>query len=375
MSERHPAAAAPPAPLLNLPLVLEADYLGWLAEHQRDIDSLHFALPLAFRLDHRVQRQTGTAAALCAALARLSGPRRYALLNCAWHPPELLQDSPDSRELIALLRRLRDESGLDGIVCGNGYLLQHLADTAPDLAASLEAVPGVNLRLDSLARIRALLDAIDQTGFHPPSLIVLDRELNRNLPRLAKVADDCRAALPGLRLELLANEGCLPHCLFKAAHDSRIDLHHAAGETEGQLNRTLGCLRAFDRSPWLLLASPWIRPEDQAVYLSHVDGFKLCGRTLGGVFLRRVAAAWLAGGYAGNLLDLLDTPAELAHSLLLDHRALPADFLAHSGTCHHDCRRCGYCPALFRRITRPLPLQLLDFRKQGTGTRLQGTQQ
>ncbi|OQX16674.1 MAG: hypothetical protein BWK76_11365 [Desulfobulbaceae bacterium A2] len=351
--------------LLNLPLVLEADYVAWLGEQRQQTDSLHFPLPSPLRLDHRVQPPAGTMAELLAALHTLPGPRRYALLNSGWLSPELLSDSGLSRELIGTLEQLHDEGGLNGIVFGNGYLLQHLADRAPRLAALLEAVPGVNLRLDSPGRILSLLASVERTGFRRPARITLDRELNRDLPRLAEVVSGCRDAFPGLRLELLANEGCLPHCLCKAAHDGCIDMINAglAPEHSEPLNRELGCIRAFGHEPWRLLTSPWIRPEDQHHYLTLVDGFKICGRTLGGAFLRRVATAFQTGRYDGNLLDLLDTPSWLAQRLYLDHRALPADFLQHSGSCRHDCSACGYCPALFQRIARPLSPRLPDLRR------------
>ncbi|OQX17009.1 MAG: hypothetical protein BWK76_10900 [Desulfobulbaceae bacterium A2] len=257
-----------------------------------------------------------------------------------------------------------EEAGLNGIVFGNGYLLQHLADSSPVLASTLEAVPGVNLRLDSPARIHSLLESVARTGFRLPARITLDRELNRDLPRLAEVAAGCRRDFPHLRLELLANEGCLPHCLCKAAHDGCIDMINAglAPELSEPLNRELGCIRAFGHEPWRLLTSPWIRPQDRDFYLGLVDGFKICGRTLGGAFLRRVASAFLAGVHDGNLLDLLDTPCWLAERLHLDAAALPADFLEHCGHCRHDCRNCGYCPALFQRIARPLSPELPDLR-------------
>lgn len=95
---------------------------------------------------------SGTLADLTAALARLPGPRRYALLNSAWLGPELLHDSTAFRRLSSILAQLVEEAGLNGIVFGNGYLLQHLADRNPELASTLEAVPGVNLRLDSLQK-------------------------------------------------------------------------------------------------------------------------------------------------------------------------------------------------------------------------------
>ncbi len=77
--------------------------------------------------------------------------------------------------------------------------------------------------MDSPARIHSLLESVAHTGFRLPARITLDRELNRDLPRLAEVAAGCRRAFPQLRLQLLANEGCLPHCLCKAAHDGCIE--------------------------------------------------------------------------------------------------------------------------------------------------------
>jgi len=151
-----------------------------------------------------------------------------------------------------------------------------------------------------------------------------------------------------MRLELLANEGCLLHCPYKLAHDGHIALVNMGFTSEYgfAVNRDLGCSRAYFSRPAELLKSPFIRPEDLGLYEGLVDGFKLCGRTRQIEELMRTVEAYLAGEFSGNLLELMDSMDGLAGRLRLDNRALPADFGRTVASCDKNCPACGYCDGL-----------------------------
>lgn len=351
-------------PFLNVPFLPDERYVDFLIECVDDLDCVHFSLFQNHVLDSRIHIDPpASQERLIRGLERLRGPRKYALLNSRFYNPSLLTDAHHISPLIQTLETFLERGILHGIVYSDHYLLQHLSDRAPAIAAQLEAVPSINVMLDSFTKIETLLTYIGETGFKMPGKLVLDRSLNRDLDELAQIALLIHQAHPGLHLEVLANEGCLPYCPFKLSHDSYIALANLVGVDQTHaLNCDLGCMRLLDEHPHRILQSPFIRPEDIDLYLYHIDTIKLCGRTLGPEFLMKTIRAYRARRYDGNLLDLMDAMAWLADRLFIDNRMLSFDFANMLSQCDNRCERCGFCKELFDSITRPLPLTLHDRR-------------
>lgn len=350
---------------LDVPFIAHRPYAEFLRGLGNRIAAVHFGLPLSAALDSR-NLPRKEEAELNDLLALLPGPRKHALLNSRFYSPRHYATPEMLAPILAALRTLRNRGNLHGIVFTDHYLLQALGRADPELGGQLEAIPSVNTMLDSFDKIGAHLELIATTPFRMPTQLVLDRALNRDLPRLAAVCRDCRRAFPAIRLSLLANEGCLAQCPFKPAHDAHIALANMNGQAGiGLLNSALGCIDYLAAHPARLFKSPFIRPEDLKHYAGTVDQIKLCGRTLGPAFLTRVVTAYAAGQYDGNLLDLFDTMAWLGQRLAVPNDALPADFFATVTTCTRECRECGYCDRLYSAIARPPPLSLPDLRPAG----------
>lgn len=332
---------------LEAPFLPDAGYTARLAELGDRLDSVHFALPGSAALDARQQPAPDERATLDA-LQDLRGPDVFLLLNGRMLPPQRYLDTEAMAALAARLERLVDEIGLRGIVIADFHLLNALSGTAPDTCSRLEAVPSVNTMIDAPAKARAVLDVIAASAFRPPSRVVLDRSLNRNRDGLARTADAVRKRFPGSAIVLLANEGCLPHCPYKAAHDAHISLvsQRLCADRTFEANRRYACLSDFFERPERILASPFIRPEDAEWYQDHADVLKICGRTRGAGFLTRAVEAYEAGRWNGNLLDLLDAVGDAADRLWLDNAALPDDFPTLMSGCELDCPGCGRCASL-----------------------------
>jgi len=351
-------------PILNVPFLPEPSYIDFLTSVEDHLDSLQFCFPGPCRLDSRIRLESlDMDEQLTTGLARLRKPKKYVLLNSRFYAPMLLSDSNEFNSVITSLDSFADQGLLDGIIYCDHYLLQRLSDEAPDLAASLEAVPGANCMLDSYAKVESWLSYIGETRFKQPAKILLDRSLNRDLDTLARVVRRIRRKTPDLGIELLANEGCLPHCPFKLSHDAYIALANVEGnDSTFQLNQELGCVRVLGEEPHRILQSPFIRPEDMELYLYHVDTIKLCGRTLGADFLQQVITAYLARKHEGNLLDLMDAVHWLADYLYVENSALSFDFANMLSMCDEKCTSCGFCEELFQSITHLLPLIIRDNR-------------
>ena len=351
--------------LLDIPFLPDPQYTEFLAEFPPALHSVHFSLFLENIPDGRHRPNIAPKLAdLAPALAKLPGPKKYALLNSRFHHPRLYGDKAALHKIIKALDTLLAAGTLHGITIVDFYLLQALSDTSPETCAQLEAVPGVNCMLDSFAKVQSCLATIADTGFKPPAKLNLDRSLNRNLPELAEISRQCRRHFPGVKLALLANEGCLDRCPFKLAHDAQIAFANTgliANETYAT-NQELGCIRELAAHPAKLFKSPFIRPEDLHHYEEMGDVVKLCGRTLGPAFLQRVVRAYAARRYEGNLLDLMDTMEWLAKRLHVANEELPADFFDRLTNCDRDCRACSYCQGLYRSHARTAQMALPDFR-------------
>ncbi len=286
-----------------------------------------------------------TPAELAAQLLSLPGSRKYVLVNSAFQGPGAYEDASLER-ILAPLRTLLAAGALDGLVYSDGYLLAALGAADPALAMQLEAIPSVNCRLDTADKIYAQLDFINACGFAPPSRVVLDRALNRRLSDLRRLAARLRQSHPRLALSLLANEGCLYQCPFKTAHDAHLAYARAHPQATGRgftLNANQGCQRLFHDEPGRMLASPFIRPEDQRYYHGVADSLKLCGRSRGPRVMGRILDAYAQGRFPGNLLTLLDSQEALAETLHLPNEALPARFHQIVSGCDKHCATCGWC--------------------------------
>ncbi|PIE58044.1 MAG: hypothetical protein CSA33_05150 [Desulfobulbus propionicus] len=350
-------------PQLDVPFLVEQSYVDFLVSCEDELDSVHFSLLKDQPLDSRVLLHLENTAEIIGQLQRLKKPYKYALMNSRFYLPAFLTDAGNIRPVLKALEFHLENDQLDGIIYCDHYLLQRLSDASPEIAASLEAVPGVNTMLDTFKKVDAQLSYIGGTGFRLPSKIVLDRALNRDLEGLASLALQLHTQYPELCIEILANEGCLPYCPFKLAHDSYIAFANISGaDATFDLNCFLGCVRMFDEQPHRILFSPFVRPEDLDLYLYHIDTIKLCGRTLGPQFLKRVITAYRDRRYDGNLLDLLDATNWLTDKLYVDNASLSFDFANILSMCDGHCDSCGFCKELFEAIAYPLPLSIQDRR-------------
>lgn len=348
---------------LDVPFIPDNGYAAFLADHADQLCSVHFSLCSPHLQDARQRLDKGDTARTISGLNTLPGVDRYVLMNARFHAPERYFDTTGMSRTADLLEQLLDQAGLNGVIFADGYYLNALSAHSPDTAARLEAVPSINCMLDSPDKVFATLNMIEQTGFRPPSRLILDRSLNRDRKRLKAVTDKVRQAYPDMKLLLMANEGCLLQCPYKPAHDAHISLvnENFCGERTFAMNRDFGCVRQMLSDPGSMLASPFIRPEDLPLYAGLADGVKICGRNRGAHFLVRAVSAYAERRYPGNLLDLMDTMGDLNGHVNIPNPALPDDFANRVTTCDKRCRTCGWCAGIMDTVTTRTDPGLPDY--------------
>nr|WP_321513390.1 hypothetical protein [uncultured Pseudodesulfovibrio sp.] len=336
----------------DVPFVPDGDYPEFLARHAASLASVHFSLYDQRLADSRHRMKSPGLDKIIEGLSSLTGVKKFVLMNARLHAPGRYFGKTCLDETARRLEHILERTDLSGVIFADPYFLQALSDTHPELVSSLEAVPSVNCMLDSPERLFAMLTMIDGTMFKPPSRIVPDRALNRNPSRLDKIINAVRSLYPTIKIHLLANEGCLLQCPYKPAHDAHISMVNEGlcRERTFAMNRDLGCVRRLLQDPGLMLASPFIRPEDVLWYQGQVDGIKLCGRTKGITFLKRTITAYIDGSYTGNLLDLMDAMGDLANRITIPNKSLPEKLFTQVTTCDKNCLGCGWCEGIMHSV-------------------------
>lgn len=359
MAEPGNRSASPADIDLNAPFLPDGDYIDFLNRHTRRITTCHFSLHALDVADGRWKARQVPQAELMERLVRCRVPQKYVLLNARFQDGGRYLSPPYLQNLMARLEAILAQNSITGIVFADVYMLNALSDTAPSVAAALEAVPSVNFMIDSADKALAVLETIGETHFKPPGKLPLDRALNRDPQQLTATARAVKRYQTDLKIELLVNEGCIYQCPYKLTHDSLIALLNTGAHVDTlAVNRDLGCMRSLNQTPWRILASPFIRPEDVETLAPDVDMVKICGRTLGPEFLRPAVNAYLQGKYTGNLFDLLDACNWMAQSVDLPNHALPRNFRQRVAACPQNCTACQVCRDIWRQTARTKPFAI-----------------
>ncbi len=232
--------------------------------------------------------------------------------------------------------------GCAAIVVASPYLI--------DLAR--RHVPDLRIHQSSIAYLKSTKEARHYLR-RGAARLVLDPDTIRDFEFLRKLARDC----PGAETEALCNHPCLLNCPYETycyncvAHASADD-EQATGFEPFSL---LSCHMDKLTDPAEFVKGSWIRPQDthhwEAVGLTAI---KIAGRGRSTEWLARVAEAYLAREYDGDLMELIWDPQWAAVWRATGQSAPPRPvraeaarfdgFIEHFVNNRPDCARgCGAC--------------------------------
>lgn len=142
--------------------------------------------------------------------------------------------------------------------------------------------------------------------------ITLDHGFNRNFDKLRKLMTFYKDS--DFAMRVIANNFCLRECPFRLNHGGFVG--HSDPKAMSMDYSLINCEYRKISNPKAMITAEWIRPEDVHYYeeLAEETGYKnfslkLVERNAPTVFIERVIRAYCSESYDGNLLDIVNWPA------------------------------------------------------------------
>jgi collagenase-like PrtC family protease len=242
--------------------------------------------------------------------------------------------------------------GADWVTVSIPYLIEIILRHYPNLKVSVSVFSHV--------------DSVDQAlfyesfGVHEITIVQL---YNRDFEFLKKFKSHLSCDL-----QIIVNNACLLGCPYRRYH-ANIN-SHSTQTTDACIGfdyPTVSCTRKRLERPEEFIKSPWIRPEDTAIYEEiGIDKFKISGRTKSTPWLIKTIGAYAQKRSPANLADLLSIPngpgsyrqkryegAECAE-VFIDSEKLNGFIEPFKRfSCRAmDCSSCGYCRQMAERAVR-----------------------
>lgn len=208
----------------------------------------------------------------------------------------------DHQKMIAFLDQLY-EGGIRWVTINSPYLLELIKNRYPDM----------KITIGLYAFINNVQQAMHWVAMGADELTMMPN-YTRNFPGLRELLTTLRTY--DVNIRIIANNGCLHECPFCVAHGSSTAASSADGDESRDKYFDYNLINCYSRkinNPTNLIASDWIRPEDQKYYdeLCKETGndrliLKIVERTKPTEFLINAIDAYLKERYDGNLVDLFN---------------------------------------------------------------------
>ncbi|MEM3551578.1 MAG: U32 family peptidase [Candidatus Bathyarchaeia archaeon] len=265
------------------------------------------------------------------------------------------------KALHELLKKL-SKMKVDTLIITIPYLIEYVKKNFPEFKINASSL----CYIDSLNRALAY----ERLG---ADRLTVSEDLNRCFNLLKLIRANVKA-----ELEVIANNGCLLKCPYRAYHNT-ITAHVSQNVMEDKVGFSykpypfMKCTLERLSNHKEIIKAPWFRPED-CKYYSEI-GFnyiKIAGRGLPAEVLLKLVEAYLSGHYEGDIYSLIDNSYmhfcfdmfDLKSKPLpqlrisIDNRSLDGwyeYYVNNNPQCAIGCGKCNYCGEIAEKVVKTNP--------------------
>lgn len=240
---------------------------------------------------------------------KVMGVKLHLLLNANCYGKEALSKK-FAETLESILGFLSEKFNLSGITTTSLFAARFCKEHFP----ALEVRASVNMNIISKQAMEYVSDFFD--GFYAP------RSLNRDIEAVRALK------IPGKKLYLLANSGCLSNCPAHTFHDNLV-AHEAETDHSQSCWHFQGiCWERYGKAAGresILADSTWIRPEEIDLYTGIADGIKVATRT--NPHFGSIIKAYAQRSFDGNMLSLCEP--DFSKLIYLENKSFPQGWRKH----------------------------------------------
>ena len=238
------------------------------------------------------------------------GIKLHLLLNANCYGKNAL--SPEfAQNVESMLNFLSEKFSLSGITTTSLFVARLCKKKFP----ALEVRASVNMNIGSRQAMEYVADYFD--GFY------VSRAVNRDIEAVKALR------IPGKKLYLLANSGCLKDCPAHTFHDNLV-AHEAEIDHEKSCWNFQGiCWERYARKinqDHILADSTWIRPEEIDLYEGIIDGIKVATRT--NPHFGTIVKSYAERHFEGNMLSLCEP--DFSRLMYLENRNFPENWMKYA---------------------------------------------
>lgn len=245
--------------------------------------------------------------------------------------------------LIRLLWSVYD-SGCTILTFNNSFLMRNpeFRDNIPPLKIK----PSVNNKIATLENVQFFHDQMGIKHF------ILDRSLNRNYDELKRIHNWTKDK--DISLTLLANEGCLPNCMWKQHCDNMISQYHKNEVNEvvdlQKLHSNILCAGHFKTNPADVLKSPFIPPNAVKFYEGMIDVIKIAGRMSAIEVVGKVILMYMENRNSKPVYEFLQTNTDISYKNIYFSELEDYNFSQKTLNCKNQCASCDFCDTVYKKI-------------------------
>ena len=328
----------------EIPLKFEEEYIDFVNKNSDKIYSVYFPVFHLFPLTARIANYPLNESLLKNVDKKI---KRKLLLN-----GRFVSEHFYDKNFIKMLKEFIDEYQIYCCIVTDGYFAKFLDDN--DIPIQLSINFGLRKTKDFKFYKNYFKNLVND--------FIIDRNMNLN----PEIYDEIHAATD-CNFIMLANEGCLYNCPFKVSHDIVISyfnrqfydpiflLYNNLKELS-ELHSQYSCVRVLKEKPWIILTSPFVRPEDLTKYPGNII-WKIARREVETEVLKMICESYFKQKCIMNLLSLLDTGSFLENEYWLMSDKISKEYPEFHETrmyCDKDCAECGFCKKVFYNCSQKL---------------------